>query len=188
MSDTLNINNIENIADPATQRILFEISGELKEREAEIKELREKLTALEEKMEKSSVSEQRTLAVYGNTITELPHGINRAIAECVLPALLETFGMSNAQGQSAIGSLITQGQDGPKMGSQRHSVWATPDQMRKQFEDRDLNKLEKRAYKLFKKFDKDNNKKLDIQELRKYFEKQINEDDEEDIIEQALFL
>ena len=84
MSDTLNINNIENIADPATQRILFEISGELKEREAEIKELREKLTALEEKMEKSSVSEQRTLAVYGNTITELPHGINRAIAECVV--------------------------------------------------------------------------------------------------------
>ena len=53
---------------------------------------------------------------------------------------------------------------------------------------KDLSRLEKRAYKLFKKFDKDSNKKLDIDELRNTFHKQIIEDDEEDIIEQALFL
>ncbi|XP_063723971.1 uncharacterized protein LOC134851699 [Symsagittifera roscoffensis] len=234
MSDHLNINNIDSVSDPATQRILLEMSAEMKERDAEMEALKIRLSKLESKVTRQMEmgDNASSLAVYGNTITELPHGVNKAIAECVLPALLESLGMSSNQSQSAVSTLVAQTQAGIKPPSQRHPVWATPNQMRKQFEDRvnlmlekgdadndgfisrqefkqiivdhfryrveaqegealhpkDLSRLEKRAYKLFKKFDKDNNKKLDIDELRNYFHKQIIEDDEEDIIEQALFL
>ena len=56
------------------------------ERDAEMEALKIRLSKLESKVTRQMEmgDNASSLAVYGNTITELPHGVNKAIAECVV--------------------------------------------------------------------------------------------------------
>ena len=84
MGEHLNINNIENVVDPVAQKMLFDLSQQVRERDEEILQLSRRIRAVEEKFVELKREDPTSLAVYGNSITELPHGINKAIAECVV--------------------------------------------------------------------------------------------------------